>query len=231
MASLGATTGAKDWSAHPKQQPRQARPPTSRGQWRGVRPLMKPTPPRQGRNITLKKPGHKFDRYENTGKKQSTTSSMASVPNICVCAIPHLLPMRLVTPSKEVPVGTVFIFSYGASCSHPVPFPGCHSGGGLVIPEEPLGGLSHISTMSTQCVLLARWGSSCCPAGPNALQRPRGMSSPSASVYPVVLPLWTLAIRALSGGASGGSVATISFGIGIRALIRPSCTPEFFFVG
>ena len=45
VASLGATALETDASAHPKQQPRQARRTTSRGQWRGVRPLpMTPTP-------------------------------------------------------------------------------------------------------------------------------------------------------------------------------------------
>ena len=82
---------ARDRPAHPKQQPRQVRPGDPRlaawGQWRGVGPLpMKPTPPRQGRNIHLNQ-ATRSTATNKPKKEQSTTNSMASVGvRVCVCA-------------------------------------------------------------------------------------------------------------------------------------------------
>ena len=87
VASLAATARARDGLAHPKKQPHQARPPTSRGQWRGLGPLpMTPTPPRQGRNITINNQATSSTATNKPGREQSTTSSNAFVPNVCACA-------------------------------------------------------------------------------------------------------------------------------------------------
>ena len=51
VASLGTTARARDVVAHPKQQPRQTRPPTSGGQWHGVGPCQC-RPPRRARADT-----------------------------------------------------------------------------------------------------------------------------------------------------------------------------------
>ena len=85
VANLGATARGTDASAHPKQQPRQARRTTSRGQWRGVRPLpMTPTPPRQGRNVRPNQ-ATSSTATNKSRKEQSKTSSMARVLNVCAC--------------------------------------------------------------------------------------------------------------------------------------------------
>ena len=100
---------------------------------------------------------------------------------------------------------------------------------GLRIPEEPLGGYIPLSLtgghiprafatiLSNRCVLFARWLP--CPVWPNTLQRPTARSSSSTSVYPGVFPVWdTLAIRALSGGVSGGCLKEAAWQRSLLAL-------------
>ena len=58
-----------------------------------------------------------------------------------------------------------------------------------------------------------------CPVWPNTLQRPTARSSSSTSVYPGVFPVWdTLAIRALSGGVSGGCLKEAAWQRSLLAL-------------
>ena len=88
VASLGATAGAKDGDAYPKQQPRHARPTaTSRGNWQGSGPLpMKSTRPCQERNVAPQKTQATPSTATNKpGTEQRQQSSKANVPNVCVC--------------------------------------------------------------------------------------------------------------------------------------------------
>ena len=152
--------------------------------------------------------------------------------------------MGLVSPSKELPIGTVLIFSFGASAPAPcalsrVPFRG------LIIPEEPLGG--YIPLCLTGAISqeplppFCRPGACSLPDGewllPCLAERPpttrrevfafdKRVSRCVSCVGHFGDPgterwsFWRL--------SEGGSVATISFGIGIRAFVRPSWSPEFF---
>ena len=87
VASLGATTGARDGDAHPKQRPRQARNSsnaTSRGNWHGSGPLpMKSTRGRQDRNVAYNQ-ATSSNATNKPGREQHKPSSKASVPNVCV---------------------------------------------------------------------------------------------------------------------------------------------------
>ena len=115
VASLAATARARDELAHPKNQPHQARPPTSRGQWRGLGPLpMTPTPPRQGRNITINNQATSSIATNKPGREQSTTSPMASVPHVRVLhafigGTGSVDPEWFVTWSTRVPLGVFYL--------------------------------------------------------------------------------------------------------------------------
>ena len=90
VASLGATTGARDGDARPKQRPRQARNSsnaTSRGSGASPRDpcRMKSTRGRQDRNVAYNQ-ATSSNATNKPGREQHKPSSKASVPNVCVCA-------------------------------------------------------------------------------------------------------------------------------------------------
>ena len=139
-----------------------------------------------------------------------------------------LFPMGLVSPLKERSIGTHTHFLLGRSHLHPVPFSGCLFRGltleepfGRLYPIQPNGGYIP-NAFATNC----RPNACSLPRMPGygvavTLQRLAERHSPSASVYPAV---------PLSGHSAFGfhkylfkssSLATISFGIGIWAIVRP----------